>query len=197
MSCIHRDAFELAMNPTRRENMPNSASPLQSTLKSALEFAHQVLEGTMADVDAELTNRQPQGNANSLGSSYAHTILSEDYIVNGMLRGGSPLSAGEWSGRTGVDKDQPWTGGEDLGNWYHSVRVDLTAARQYAQAVYAKSAEFIDSLDDESLMKEIEPFGMRMTLAMVIEAFVTGHSSSLAGEISAIKGTFGKKGYPF
>ncbi len=177
--------------------MSNPALPLVSTLKSALEFAHQVLEGTMADIDDELANRQPQGNANSVGSCYAHTVLSEDYIVNGMLRGGSPLSDGEWSGRTGVDKPQPWTGGEDLGKWYHSVRVDLAAARQYAQAVYARSAEFIDSLDDESLMKEIEPFGMRMTLAMAIEGFVTGHCNNLAGEISAIKGTFGKKGYPF
>jgi hypothetical protein len=177
--------------------MPNSVSPLRATLKSALEFAHQLLEGTMADVDDDLANRQPQGRANSIGSCYAHVALSEDYIVNGMLRGGSPLSDGEWSGRIGVDKPQPWTNGEDLGKWYHSVRIDLAAARQYAQVVYAKSTEFIDSLDDESLLKEVEPFGMRMTLAVAIEAFVTGHCSSLAGEISAIKGTFGKQGYPF
>ncbi len=177
--------------------MPGSSSPLRSTLKSAVEFAHQVLEGTMADVDDELANRQPQGNANSIGSSYAHTILSEDAIVNGMLRGGAPLSDGDWSGRTGVDRPQPWTSGEDLGKWYHSVQVDLSAARRYAQAVYASTSEFVDSLDDASLMKEIEIFGMRMTLAMALEGFVTGHCSSLAGEISAIKGTFGRKGYPF
>ncbi len=178
--------------------MPSSASPLRSTIKSALEFAHQqVLEGTMADVDDELANRQPQGNANSIGASYVHTILSEDVIVNGMLRGGTPLSDGEWSGRTGADKPQPWASGEDLGKWYHSVRVDLAAARQYAQAVYARSAAYIDSLDDESLMKEVEIFGMRMPVAMVIEGFVTGHANSLAGEISAIKGTFDRKGYPF
>ena len=178
--------------------MPDSASPLKSIVKGAMDFAHtQVLEGTMADVDDELANRQPAGNANSIGSSYAHTVLSEDYIVNAMLRGGTPLSDGEWAGRTGTDKPQPWGSGEDLGEWYHSVRVDLAAARQYAQAVYAKSAEFIDSLDDEGLMKEVDVFGMRMSVAMVIEAFVTGHASSLAGEISAIKGTFGRKGYPF
>jgi uncharacterized damage-inducible protein DinB len=177
--------------------MPSAASPLRTTLWKALEFAHQVLEGTVADVDDELANRQPEGRANSVGSCYAHTILSEDYIVNVMLRGGKPLSETDWAGRTGASRPQPWTSPEDLGAWYHSVRVDMEAARRYAQEVYAKSSEFVDSLDDEDLTKEIEAFGMRMTVAMILEAFVTGHASSLAGEISAIKGTFGRKGYPW
>ncbi len=177
--------------------MPSAASPLRTTLVRAMEFAHQVLEGTVADVDDELANRQPQGRANSIGSCYMHVLLSEDAIVNQMLRGETPLSETTWSGRTGADKPQPWTSPEDLGAWYHSVRVDMESARRYAQEVYARSAQFVDSLDEEALLKEVEPFGMRMSLAVAIEAFVTGHASSLAGEISAIKGTFGRKGYQF
>ena len=135
--------------------------------------------------------------ANSIGSCYLHVLLSEDFIVNQLLAGGTPLSETTQAGRTGADKPQPWTSPEDIGAWYHSVRADMNVARRYAQEVYARSAQFIDSLDEESLLKEVEPFGMRMSQAMAIEAFVTGHASSLAGEISAIKGTFGRKGYQF
>ena len=177
--------------------MPTSTPTTQSVLRAALEFAHQrVLEGTMSDVDDELANRPTQGSANPIGASYAHTVLSEDAIVNGMLKGESPLSAGGWAGRTGIDREMPWTAA-DLGQWYHSVQVDLPALRQYARAVFAQSEEFIGSASDEILAREVADFGTPMPLATAFEIFVTGHCNSLAGEISAIKGTFGKKGYPF
>lgn len=176
--------------------MSTTTITIQSVLKAALEYAHrQVLEGTMADVDDELANRPSGSRANPIGAAYAHLVLSEDAILNGMLRGRSPLSAGSWAGRTGVDK--PMSFEDDLGEWYHSVKVDLSTLRQYAQAVFANSEEFIGSASDEELAREIEMFGMRMPLATLFEIFVTGHCNSLAGEISAMKGTFGRKGYPF
>ena len=36
-----------------------------------------------------------------------------------------------------------------------------------------------------------------LPLALVFANFVTGHCNNLCGEISAIKGAFGRKGYPF
>jgi hypothetical protein len=35
-----------------------------------------------------------------------------------------------------------------------------------------------------------------MPLALAFVVFVTGHLNNLCGEISAVKGTFGLKGYP-
>lgn len=180
--------------------MQAPAVTTQSILRAALEFAHQtVMEGTMADVDQELANRPTDGKANPIGACYAHAIGAEDAIVNGILKGEQPLFAGSWAGRTGMDRPMPWPGvvEGDTGEWYHSVQVDLPALRQYAQAVYANSEAFIGSASDETLAREIDALGMRMPLATLFEIFVTGHCNSLAGEISAIKGTFGKKGYPF
>ena len=177
--------------------MPSEASPLRTTLIRALELAHQGLEGTVADVDDELANRQPSGRANSVGSCYMHVLLSEDAIVNQMLGGGSQLSETTWAGRTGADRPQAWDSEEALGKWYHSVRVDMEAAKRFAQEVYARSAQFVDSLDDAKLTSEVELFGMRVTVAVAVESFVTGHANNLAGEISAIKGTFGRKGYQY
>ena len=172
----------------------------QSILRTALEFAHRtVMEGTMADVDQELANRPTDSRANPIGASYAHAICAEDAIVNGMLKGEQPLFAGSWAGRTGMDMPMPWPGlaEGDTGEWYQSVQVDLPAIRQYALAVYASSEAFIGSASDETLARQIDAFGTKMPLAAAFELFVTGHCNSLAGEISAIKGTFGKKGYPF
>lgn len=179
--------------------MSASALTTQSTLRAALTSAHQVLEGTMSDVDEDLANRTAPGNANPIGAAYAHVVLAEDAIVNGWFMGQQPLCATSWVGRTGIDQPMPMSGTRegDLGVWYHSVHVDLPALRQYAQAVYANSEEFIASADDEALAREVEtPMGS-MPAAAAFELFVIAHCNNMVGEISAIKGAFGRKGYPF
>lgn len=171
----------------------------QFVLRGSLDFAHQVLEGTMADVDDELANRPTGTRANPIGTSYAHLILSEDVIVNGILKGQAPLYATSSAGRTGCDRPMPMPGFVEgnLDEWYHGAKVSLEPLRQYAKEVYASSAEYIASADEATLGREVVIFGMKMLLAVLFEVFVTGHCNSLAGEISAIKGTFGHKGYPF
>jgi len=175
-----------------------SGSGTRDVLKAALEFAHRyVLEGTMEAVDDELANRRPGGSANSIGSTYAHVVLSEDQIVNAMIRGGKPLSEGDWSGRTGVDRPMSWSGTEALGEWYRTVVVDIAACRAYGAAVHRSATEFIAAADDEALGHEVDMFGMKMAVATAFEVFVVGHANSIGGEISALKGVAGLKGYPF
>lgn len=167
-------------------------------LKTALDFAHRyILEGTMEGVDTELANTRPAGNANSIGSTYAHVVLSEDQIVNGMLAGGTPLSAGAWEGRTGVDREMSWSGADALNEWYRTVNVDVDACRAYGRAVHESAVAYLDAADEAALAREVELFGMRMTAAAGFEVFVIGHANSIGGEISALKGVAGLKGYPF
>jgi hypothetical protein len=93
-------------------------------------------------------------------------------------------------------------GGPDAGRHRRVVsqrvrRVDLAACRAYAKAVYAQSEAFIAAADDATLLGEVHtPMGA-MPLAVAFEALVIGHCNQLAGEISAIKGAFGLRGYPF
>ncbi len=107
---------------------------VQANLRAALDSAHYILEGTMADVTDEVANAPAPGRANSAGSSYAHAVIAEDAIVNGYLGGRAPLLMTTWAGRTGVDKPMPMPGmlEGDLGEWYHSVRVNVAACREYA-----------------------------------------------------------------
>lgn len=182
--------------------MAASALTSQAILKASLESAHQILEATVADVSDDVANRPAPGNANPIGSSYAHAVIAEDGIVNGMLQGRPPLCVTSWTGRIGVDKPMPMPGmGQgDLGEWYHSAQVDLAACRAYAEAVHAQSAAFIGGADDATLAREIDLTGIglgKMPLAVVFSALVVGHCNNLCGEISAIKGAFGLRGYPF
>jgi len=174
----------------------------QATLQGALQSAHQILERTMADVDDELAARSAPGKANPLGSAYAHAVLAEDGIVHGMLQGQPPLLATSWAGRTGTDQPMPMFDAAEgsMEAWYRDVKVDLSALRQYAQAVYGASDAFISSASDADLTRPIDltMIGMgQMPLAVVFSIFVTGHCNNLCGEISAVKGVHGYKGYPF
>ena len=61
-----------------------------SSLREQFEGAHQILEQTMADVTPEQAQWSPPGKANPLGATYAHAILAEDMMVNGVLKGSAP-----------------------------------------------------------------------------------------------------------
>lgn len=182
--------------------MATSTPTSQAILKASIESAHQILEATVADVSDDVANRSAPGNANPIGSSYAHAVIAEDGIVNGMLQGRPPLSMTSWSGRTGTDKPMPVPGTAEgnIGEWYHTVRVDLAACRAYAQEVYAQSEKFIAEADDTTIAREIDmsALGMgKLPLGVVFSFLVIGHCNNLCGEISAIKGAFGLRGYPF
>jgi len=171
-------------------------------LRDALENAHQTLEATMSDVTDEIANRPAPGNANPVGACYAHAVIAEDGIVNGLLRGQAPLFAGSWAGRTGADRPMPMPGmvEGDMGEWYRTVKVDLGACREYARAVYADSEAFIASAGDDTLSRVVDMSfaGLgQLPLPVMFSIFVTGHLNNLCGEISALKGTLGLKGYPF
>jgi hypothetical protein len=171
-------------------------------LRLQIDFAHQVMEGTMADVTPEQAHWSPPGRATPLGASYAHVVVSEDAIINGMLKQAAPLMAAGWAGRTGLSEPMPMPGPEwgDYAGWNRRVRVDLPALKEYAQAVYASTNEYFASLSSEDLDTPLDltalGFG-HTNLGWVLSILVVGHANNIAGEISCLKGLQGAKGYPF
>ncbi|MBI4504819.1 MAG: DinB family protein [Chloroflexi bacterium] len=116
--------------------------------------------------------------------------------MGGVLRGAAPLFATTWAGRVGVSELPPPPASGQPGippwdQWARSVRVDLAALRQYGQAVYAASDEYLASLTDGDLTRVIDLSfaGLgQQTLAWVLAAGVVGHTWSHLGEISTLKG---------
>ena len=172
-------------------------------LRQQLRDTHGLLEETMADVSPEQTHWLPPGTANPLGATYAHAIITEDMFINGILKGTAPMSAlPEWAGQTGISEPMPRPGPEweNYGPWAHRVQVDLAALRQYAQAVYASSDQYLASLTPEDLDRSIDMGQGELeqhTLAWVLSMFVIVHAANICGEISCLKGLQGARGYPF
>ena len=164
--------------------------------RTALAWAHQLLDMVMADVTPEQAVWQPPGNANSLAATYAHAVAAEDGVVNVLLQGQAPLYETNWAGRTGISEPR-WT--SDPG-WARSVQVDLPAMRAYTGAVSANSEAFLDSLSEEDLDRTIDLTAMglgQQSLSWCLSALVISHLNNMTGEISVLKGIQGSRGYPF
>lgn len=170
-------------------------------LKLQLNQAHQWLEGTLGELTAEQCQFVPPGRANPPGVCYAHAVLSEDMVVNGMLRGGTPLFAADWADRTGLSEPMPLPGPDwpRYFDWTRSVRIDLPALRRYAQAVYGETERYLAGLQPADLDSEFDlsavGFGSQ-PVGWVISTLLIGHLHDEAGELSAVKGVQGLSGYP-
>lgn len=171
-------------------------------LKNQMKSAHELFESTFAGVTAENLQIQPGGTALPLSATYAHLVLSEDVIVHGMLQGKPSLAETSWKDKTGIDKPMPsmmdpeWS--KQNTEWAKTVQLDLDQVKEYVKAVYSATDEYLNSLQDTDLEKESDMGAMgKKVIVEVISDYLIGHTNSLAGEISVLKGLQGLKGYPF
>ena len=168
-------------------------------LREQIQFAHMVLEETIKDVTAEIATNQPSGQARSIGSYYAHIFIVEDLGVNGLLKKQAPLFASDWRDRTGFDGLAP-ADPTQWAAWSSQARSDVISSRAYAQAVYATTTSYLDSLLDTDLAQTVDlsaiGFGQQ-TAGWLLSVFVLTNCNWHTGEISCLKGSHGLKGYPF
>jgi hypothetical protein len=180
-----------------------TTSPRVALLRSVVSAARNVLDGTMADVTQAQADVIPPGIANPLGATYAHVVVTEDMVVQGMFKSGAPLFASTWASRTGLSEPMPMPGPEtwpDYGPWTRRVKIDLAALREYAQAVTAETDAWIVSLSDADLDRPMDLSGVGLgqhTLGTAIGLLVANHIGTETGEIAVLKGIQGARGYPF
>src|SRR5690242_942148 len=122
-------------------------------LREQLKDAHGLLEAVMADVTPEEAHWMPPGQANPIGATYAHVVLTEDRIINGAIQRNTPLYNTAWADKTGLSELMPTRGEawKDYANWTRRLRVDLPALRAYAQAVYDASDAYLATLSPADL----------------------------------------------
>lgn len=155
---------------------------------------------TLGQVTADLTQDQadwiPPGIANPIGALYWHTISSVDQIVHEWCQGQEPLGqrAG-WHKRV-LLAGAPAAGQETL-EQMQALRVDLPVLHDYARAVAETTQNWVASLEPQDLEREVNlPFGA-FNLAQILATFVIWHVNAHCGELSALKGCQGVRGYPF
>ena len=171
-----------------------------AALRQQFTTAHGILEGTMQDVTAEQAQWSPPGMANPIGANYAHIVTGEDMILNGMVKGAAPLFAGSWAGKIGLSEPPPTPDQGSWDQWARGVKVDLPALKQYAQAVYANTDEYLAGLNGEELEREIDLSAFHLgkqTVGWFLGNMMLSHVSHHCGEVACLKGLQGAKGYPF
>jgi hypothetical protein len=160
-------------------------------LREQIESAHEFLEEAMQDVTNEQLHWEPPGSANPIGATYAHVVMGEDLMVNGLVRGISPLFYTTFAGKFGLSEPPPMPNQGDWDAWARKVKVDLPALREYAMAVYANTDDYLAALDDAELNREIDlsifEMGQR-SLSWFLGNIVLSHVSTHCGEISCLKG---------
>lgn len=177
---------------------------LASLVREQMRSAHWLLEETMGDVTMEMAHWPPPGIALPIGAAYAHYVVAEDGMVNGLLRGGTPLYEGERAGKTGLSEIPPgpdpatdWPAAFQA--WSRRVRLDLPAFRVYASAVYAGTDAYLSAASDAELDRALDLSALGLgtqKVRFVLNNVLVGHAFCHCGEISALKGIQGKKGYP-
>ncbi|PJF39528.1 MAG: DinB family protein [Chloroflexi bacterium] len=169
-----------------------SSQLLQEQFKSA----HDWLMNTIGEADESQLHWQADGLPSPIGAQLMHVLLVEDFFV-GALSGNGPLMMGDFAGKTGASEMPPQSGPWD--EWGKSVQVDLAAARDYADAVFKATDAYVGSLDDEAVAEKItlEAVGIEDRTRGNILSILILNCFTHAGEISALKGLQGEKGYPF
>jgi len=173
-------------------------------LRNCLKESHDTLEATMADVTEDVAHFAPGGKALPIAAAYAHILVSEDMLLSGMVTKKPALLDGEWKDKLGLSEPHPamdndWE--KNFSAWSTTVKADMAQLKEYGQAVFKQTDDFLAPLKDADLIAmkaDLSQWEMgEWDLAKFVIRMMIGHVDSVLGEISAVKGLQNMKGYPF
>ncbi len=158
-------------------------------VKQQVAGARRELNGVMQGVTQEMGNWQPPGLANSIADLYFHTVNAQDRLLTRGQANRPPL-IDKWADRLKIPADFRHTPEAS-----RALRADMPTLLQYGDAVFADSDKFLGSLSNADLDRTVEGMRGPVPVASQIAALLGTHTYEHIGEISAIKGIQGAKGY--
>lgn len=156
-----------------------------------MQALHGTLEAAVGDcADETIARKLPGSTINSIGAIYAHTVFGEDGLLNGLVRGQTPVYFAQgWAEKVGLEMPQ----GAMEPDW--KVSLDLGLFRQYARKVYDATYQYLDTASDEDLDKIVDAgFAPPMPARSFMANILAWHVATHQGEISALKGVQGLDG---
>jgi hypothetical protein len=164
---------------------------VKGTLREQMQTLHATLEAAIGDCPPSVVaNQLPGAKINSIGAIYAHTVMGEDGLLNGLVRGETPVYfANGWADKIGLEMPQ----GTMEPDW--TIDYDLDLFRQYAQNVYETTYDYLETVSDDELDRVIESgFAPPMPARSFVAGILAWHVATHQGEISALKGVQGLEG---
>ena len=169
--------------------------PRAPLLKSSFEIAHMVFNAVVFDLDERMGRHSaPGATIPTPAAIMAHALYSQDMMVNEHVRQQpTVLQMGGFAAKTGLAAPEP-----SMSPAFLSQVFDVDALREYAAALFAQTAAFLESPPPGDLDRVITtPLGSPMNAATYLASFGLVHLAQHTGEISAVKGVLGVKGLPF
>ncbi|HEX3724288.1 MAG TPA: DinB family protein [Nitrolancea sp.] len=166
-------------------------------LRQQLKQGHDIIEQAVAGLPTEqLHHRAPGSTIQSIAVIYAHTVMSEDYLMNAKVWPRPLLfERSAWADRVGIDMIPFGSGDGD--RWVASVSgCNIEALRAYADEVYRETDEYLGTLSEADLDGTIN-FVDEMSIGSYLGNIVVWHAVHHSGEICALKGVLGGRGLPF
>jgi len=161
-----------------------------SYAKLQIEQSFNLMNAAADGMDDSHYNWAPGGTCNSIAKSHVHAVSAIDFFVNVVAKGGAPLLWADHGPKAGLP-------GNPMEIWGFSGNVPLAAMKEYGQAAQKAALDYIGTLSDADLDREIETqFFGRQSLAFIIQ-LIGLHTAGHTGDIAAVKGLQGLKGLPF
>jgi hypothetical protein len=167
-------------------------------LQYSLDNAFGILGQVTGDLTQEQADWTPPGIANPIGATYWHAISGVDEIVHKWGQEIDPLNLKEgWQERVlAVTAPEPEQGGDWL-TYMQAIRVDLPQLHEYSERVCDQVRIWVRSLSPADLERQIKTPVGELNLGQMLETFVVWHVNAHCGEIAALKGCQGARGYLF
>ena len=148
----------------------------------SLDKAFELLDQVTADLTQEQADWQPPGEASSIGSIYSHLLTYINHLLEKVF---IPFDDTEFQ------KPPP----PDI--LMQAVQVDLHDLHKRAGEVRKAYLDWLSSLTPADLDGEIVTSVGPLTVGQTLEFYIVWHINVHCGEIAALKGCQGAKGYPW
>jgi hypothetical protein len=165
-------------------------------LRGGIKQGHDIMEQAVANLTPEQLHHRGEGSTiHSIALIYAHTVMSEDWLMNTKLRDQASIFERAGLSKTVGIEMVPFGG--DPEPWIANIpNVDFDALRRYAAQVYTETDDYLATLTEADLDGTVT-FIDEMPIGAFLSTIIGWHAAHHGGEICALKGVLGGKGLPF
>jgi uncharacterized damage-inducible protein DinB len=159
-------------------------------IQNSLSFAHRALADARNGTPEQL-HFVPEHGSHSIAWCLWHTARIEDRIINARSRQAPEVWNERWAERTGLPFEGMGTGMADEEAAQLKIK-DIEALRAYQEAVWKQTEEYLNSITDADLQREIPTRdGGTETIGQAISLHMLGHFNGHRGEINMLRGMQG------
>ena len=161
-------------------------------LKTQVRGLRRDWNSVMGDMTQEQLLWRPPGIANPIVSLVMHVVGGQDNVVNVTAQGKQKVwDANNWGEKLKVSP----VGRQDL-EAGRNLHVDIDGFKEYADEVFASVDAYLAQAQLDDLDREVQGFGGNMVpLGNMLSGMLVTHFMGHLGEVSALKGCQGGKGW--